>query len=47
VKNWLVWRGIDSHRLRTAGKGESEPVADNSSEPGRAENRRIEFYVLP
>ncbi|MGE5315912.1 MAG: OmpA family protein [Acidobacteriota bacterium] len=45
VKNWLVRHGIPSRRLRTVGKGSAEPVADNSTPEGRAENRRIEFYV--
>ncbi|HLP15397.1 MAG TPA: OmpA family protein [Bacteroidota bacterium] len=45
VKNWLVKNGIPSRRLRTVGKGADEPVADNSTPEGRAENRRIEFYV--
>lgn len=45
VKNWLVNRGISSNRMKTVGKGENEPVADNGTDAGRAENRRIEFYV--
>ena len=34
-------------RLATAGKGESQPVASNSSEAGRQANRRVEIYVEP
>jgi len=45
VKNWLVQRGIKSDRMKTVGKGEKEPVASNDTTDGRAENRRIEFYV--
>jgi outer membrane protein OmpA-like peptidoglycan-associated protein len=45
VKNWLVKKGIASQRMRTVGKGPAEPVADNTTAEGRAENRRIEFYV--
>jgi OOP family OmpA-OmpF porin len=45
VRNWLVQRGIAGNRMKTAGKGEMEPVASNRTVEGRAENRRIEFYV--
>jgi len=45
VKNWLVKKGIASNRMRTVGKGEKEPVADNNTEEGRLQNRRMEFYV--
>jgi outer membrane protein OmpA-like peptidoglycan-associated protein len=45
VKNWLVSKGIDSNRMRTVGRGKLEPIADNNTEEGRLENRRIEFYV--
>jgi OOP family OmpA-OmpF porin len=45
VKNWLVEKGIASNRMRTVGRGLKEPVASNETDAGRAENRRIEFYV--
>jgi outer membrane protein OmpA-like peptidoglycan-associated protein len=45
VKNWLVKKGIASNRMRTVGRGLNEPVATNDTEEGRAENRRMEFYV--
>jgi outer membrane protein OmpA-like peptidoglycan-associated protein len=45
VKNWLVEQGIASNRMRTVGRGLNEPVASNETDAGRAENRRIEFYV--
>ena len=45
VKNWLVERGIASNRMRTVGRGQNEPSASNGTEEGRAENRRIEFFV--
>jgi flagellar motor protein MotB len=34
-------------RLATSGKGESQPVASNSSDSGRQANRRVEIYVEP
>ena len=44
VKNALVnIYGIDSGRLTVDGKGESEPVSDNNSPAGKAQNRRVEF----
>ncbi len=37
---------ISSNRLETDGKGESAPVADNTSADGRAQNRRVEFIKI-
>ena len=39
----LEGMGVDSFNLRAVGKGSHEPVADNSTEAGRAKNRRVEF----
>ncbi|MBQ0025451.1 MAG: OmpA family protein [Bacteroidales bacterium] len=39
----LVKLGCDEFHLRAVGKGSHEPVADNSTEEGRAKNRRVEF----
>lgn len=35
--------GVDGFNLRAVGKGSHEPVADNSTDAGRAKNRRVEF----
>jgi len=43
VKAYLVAAGIDPARLKTAGFGASQPVADNSTELGRSQNRRVEL----
>ena len=45
VRDYLTTRGISGARVETAGRGEREPVADNSSEAGRAKNRRVEIYL--
>jgi outer membrane protein OmpA-like peptidoglycan-associated protein len=45
VTDYLVGIGVDSDRLQTMGRGESEPLADNSTESGRADNRRVDFVV--
>ena len=46
VRSWLVREGISVKRLTVAGKGPDEPLDDNSTPEGRANNRRIEFRVL-
>lgn len=45
VKAYLVSQGVDASKLSTKGMGESEPIAENSTEQGRFRNRRIEFVV--
>jgi outer membrane protein OmpA-like peptidoglycan-associated protein len=39
----LEQQGVDPFNLRPVGKGSHEPVADNSTDEGRAKNRRVEF----
>jgi adhesin transport system outer membrane protein len=46
VKAYLVSKGIDAKRIRTEGRGESQPVADNATAEGRARNRRVDIEVL-
>lgn len=46
VGNYLVSRGIKSMRISTRGKGSSEPVADNGTDWGREQNRRVEFLIF-
>ena len=47
VKDALVnIYGINAARLSTEGKGESQPVADNGSPEGKAQNRRVEFIKI-
>lgn len=46
VLKWLTDRGIAPARLQATGHGESQPVADNATEAGRALNRRVEIRDL-
>lgn len=46
VLAYLVDKGEDPARFDVVGYGESQPIADNSTEEGRAQNRRIEFTAL-
>jgi OOP family OmpA-OmpF porin len=41
VVRWLVDRGIAAERLQAEGRGDTRPVADNRTEAGRAQNRRV------
>lgn len=45
VMNYLTRHGIADERISTKGYGGSRPVADNATEAGRAQNRRVEFIV--
>jgi outer membrane protein OmpA-like peptidoglycan-associated protein len=46
VMNYFIKMGIEPLRLRAVGYGEVMPIATNGTEEGRAQNRRIEFYIL-
>lgn len=46
VKAYLVSKGLDPARLYTEGKGETQPVADNKTAEGRAQNRRVTIEVV-
>ena len=47
VARYLNINGIQRTRLRSAGRGETQPVADNGSSAGRSNNRRVEIYLKP
>ena len=46
VTNYLLQQGVSTSQIRsTMGFGESNPVADNSTAAGKAQNRRVEVYM--
>ena len=47
VANFLSNSGVNRARLATRGFGESQPIASNSTEEGRAANRRVEIRIVP
>ena len=46
VRDYLVKNGIAPARVKAKGYGETQPVADNSTEDGRQQNRRTEVRIL-
>jgi chemotaxis protein MotB len=47
VLNTMLAAGMPPEQVSTASYGMNDPVADNSTEPGRSENRRIAIVVVP
>lgn len=47
VADYLAMRGVEPARLATRGFGETQPIADNNTEEGRAANRRVEIKIVP
>lgn len=45
VRQYLADRGVSPSRIGVDGRGSFEPIADNSTAAGRAQNRRVEIYV--
>ena len=43
---YLQQQGVASARIETAGRGETEPIASNDTDAGRAENRRVEIAIF-
>jgi outer membrane protein OmpA-like peptidoglycan-associated protein len=46
VKNYAVAQGLAPSRIKTEGKGASEPIASNETAEGRAQNRRVEIVIV-
>lgn len=47
VANYLVGHGVQSARIATRGFGETQPIASNATEDGKAQNRRVEIKIAP
>lgn len=47
VRSYLVQRGVAASRIEAVGYGLTRPIADNATEAGRAQNRRVEILIVP
>lgn len=47
VADYLSSHGVQGARIATRGFGETQPIASNETEAGRAENRRVEIKIVP
>ena len=47
VADYLSMQGVNKVRMATLGYGETQPIADNETESGRAANRRVEIRIVP
>ncbi|HXG20656.1 MAG TPA: OmpA family protein [Methylomirabilota bacterium] len=47
VRDFLIANGVDPEQVMARGYGEAYPVASNTTETGRRENRRVEIVILP
>lgn len=47
VSNFLASRQVNPQRLITTGFGETQPIASNNSAAGKAQNRRVEIFIVP
>jgi outer membrane protein OmpA-like peptidoglycan-associated protein len=45
TRDYLMARGINGQRIAIDGRGSTQPIADNSTDTGRARNRRVEIFV--
>lgn len=44
--SYLIQQGVSRSRVRTSGRGETEPIASNATEAGRQQNRRVEVAIF-
>lgn len=46
VRSYAVAQGLDGSRIKTQGKGATEPIVSNETDDGRAQNRRVEIVIV-
>lgn len=46
IKEYLISRGVNAGKIEVKSKGKTEPIADNTTEEGRAKNRRTELKII-
>ncbi|MEN9919981.1 MAG: hypothetical protein RL662_2417 [Bacteroidota bacterium] len=47
VYNYLLQSGVAGNRVSSKGMGSTQPISDNSTSAGKAQNRRVEVYIIP
>ena len=47
VSSFLAQHGVATQRMTVLGQGSRQPIADNNTEAGRAQNRRVEILINP
>lgn len=47
VYNYLLQSGVNANRMTSQGLGSSQPITDNNTAAGKAQNRRVEVFILP
>ena len=45
ARNYIINKGIKPDRIKATGYGDTKPTADNGTEEGRTQNRRVEFNI--
>lgn len=46
VRDYIIKNGVEGNRLKAKGYGKTKPVASNTTEEGRKQNRRVDFTIL-
>ncbi len=46
IKQYLIGKGVASNKILSSSKGETQPIASNSTSVGKAENRRTELEII-